>query len=335
MLDILPARDKETVQAWIEARPEIRVITRDRSRSYQAAITAASSSIKQVGDRWHILRLLSEAVYQAVKTVVPAKWFPEASDEGPPGPLPKRLQSIQKREEALWDRIQEVQRLRKEGQSITAIADRMHLSRNTVYKDLGVSSRPSLSRGPIYASYLPLIRRLIAEGRKAEEIEGVCREAGFDGHQKTLFYLITDERRERKRAGPLRLHKLLLQKIWEDPLPHPEEAFRTLHPELPEMFPEVLEIQEFLQSFRKLFQEKASDGLRHWLRDHPSSSIAPLQTFIRGVREDLQAVYYAVVSPWSNGLLEGTVNKLKTIKRIMYGRGHLDILFRRMQFQAS
>lgn len=337
VLGMLPTRDQAAVEDWLAERPEIQLITRDRSRSYKAAIEATSPSIKQVGDRWHILQLLHEAVKKSVNAVLPAKWVPERSEpceEGPSGPLPKRLQAVKEKEKLLWERIQEVHRLRDEGYHITAIAEEMELSRNTVYKDLGVSSKPSLTRDSLYASYLPLIQNLLAEGQTPKMIHTACREAGFDGHSNTLSYLIADERRMRKRPKALRLQQAVLQRIWETSLINPEESFHALHPDLLTTFPEILEIQEFMQSFRQLFQEKARDGLRYWLRDHPQSSQKGLQTFIQGIRGDLQAVYYAVTSPWSNGIMEGTINKLKTIKRMMYGRGSLQVLHQRLQYQS-
>lgn len=338
VLGLLPTREQAAVEAWIAARPEIQLITRDRSRSYKAAVEAASPAIKQVGDRWHILKLLREAAKKAVNAILPMKWVPnalEASEEGPSGPLPKRLQKVKEQEEILWARIQEVHHLRNLGYSITAIAEEMKLSRNTVYKDLEVSSKPSLARESLYAAFLPLIRALLAEGKQPKEIHLACQEAGFDGHPKTLSYLVADERRIRKRPQAFRLQQATLQCLWETTHSNSEEAFCALHPDLLTTFPELREIWKFVQSFRQLFQEKARNGLRHWLRENPSSSFKALQTFIQGVRGDLEAVYYAVTSPWSNGIMEGTINKLKTIKRMMYGRGSLTVLSHRLQFSFS
>jgi transposase len=337
VLGLLPTREKEAVQAWIEAHPDIELITRDRSRSYKAAVEAASPAIRQVGDRWHVLRLLHEAAKKTVQTVLPARWFPEAPeafDEGPAGPLPKRLQSVQEQEEALWERIQEVHRLRGEGQTITAIAEEMHLSRNTVYSDLLIHTKPSLRRSSVYEAYLPLIRNLLAEGYSGEAMEAACREAGFDGHRKTLAYLVADERRQRKRPRPLQLRRAVLDTIWDESLTHPEDTFHAIHPNLLAAFPGLREVREFVQSFRQLFQDKHPSGLRLWLQGHPRSSFAPLQAFIEGIRRDLQATYYAVTLPWSNGLMEGMMNKLKTIKRMMYGRAGLPVLRQRLQFSS-
>ena len=51
-----------------------------------------------------------------------------------------------------------------------------------------------------------------------------------------------------------------------------------------------------------------------------------MQRFARTIRQDLEAIRNAVLEPWSNGQTEGQINKLKTLKRAMYGRPGVDLL---------
>ena len=51
-----------------------------------------------------------------------------------------------------------------------------------------------------------------------------------------------------------------------------------------------------------------------------------MQRFAKTIRQDLEAVRNAVSEPWSNGQTEGQINKLKTLKRAMYGRAGVDLL---------
>jgi len=55
-----------------------------------------------------------------------------------------------------------------------------------------------------------------------------------------------------------------------------------------------------------------------------------MQRFARTIRQDIEAVRNAVLEPWSNGQTEGQINKLKTLKRTMYGRASVDLLRARM-----
>ncbi|PLR89333.1 ISL3 family transposase [Bacillus sp. T33-2] len=339
ILDFLPNRDKESVKNWLKRHSEIQLITRDRSQAYKSAAEEASPKIKQVGDRWHIFQHLFEAVKKTIKSIVPPKWkphgqYPSAQKSGSSRPLPKRLQHLEKHEDNVWKRIQHAQRLRNEGKSITAIAKKLGISRNTVYTDLAATSKPSFKRTSVYNRYLPLIRNMIASGSKGDKIEAACRKAGFDGHRNTLNYMIADERRDirNKKPNTLNLQQAIIQILWNKDVKNHKEAFKTLHPNLLEAFPSLMEINNFVQSFMHLFQEKQRPGLRKWLIEHQQSSFTHFQTFMNGIRGDIKAVYYAITLPWSNGKTEGTINKLKNIKRMMYGRAGLKVLLNRLRF---
>jgi transposase len=56
--------------------------------------------------------------------------------------------------------------------------------------------------------------------------------------------------------------------------------------------------------------------------------------YARRLRSDLQAVKHAFLLPYSNGVLEGQINRLKTIKRMMYGRAGLALLEKRVLYRC-
>ncbi len=56
------------------------------------------------------------------------------------------------------------------------------------------------------------------------------------------------------------------------------------------------------------------------------SRVAELSSFVNGIRRDSAAVRAACSLPWRNGTTEGHVNRLKFLKRQMFGRAHLDLL---------
>jgi len=70
----------------------------------------------------------------------------------------------------------------------------------------------------------------------------------------------------------------------------------------------------------------------HWLAAKPLRGWGPyaMHRFARAVHQDIDAVRNAVLEPWSNGQTEGQVNRLKTIKRAMYGRAGIELLRARM-----
>ena len=82
--------------------------------------------------------------------------------------------------------------------------------------------------------------------------------------------------------------------------------------------------------FRGLLRGGTPERLDAWLLDARASGIYAMQRFARTIRQDLEAVRNAVLEPWSNGQTEGQINKLKTLKRAMYGRAGVELLRARM-----
>ena len=74
-------------------------------------------------------------------------------------------------------------------------------------------------------------------------------------------------------------------------------------------------------------RRSAIGELDGWIEQAKASLIAPLA---RGVAKDKAAVRAAITEPWSNGQTEGQINRLKMIKRQMYGRAKLDLLEARL-----
>ena len=79
-----------------------------------------------------------------------------------------------------------------------------------------------------------------------------------------------------------------------------------------------------------MIRERQSEALLPWLDDVAQSSISALMEFAKGIKQDLAAVANALSLAWSNGQVEGQVNRLKFIKRQMYGRANFDLLRKRV-----
>jgi transposase len=86
------------------------------------------------------------------------------------------------------------------------------------------------------------------------------------------------------------------------------------------------EIYLLVQSFRKLLAQRSPQKLDDWLRKMESCEVKKLQNFAVSLRQDYEAVKAALSYDWSNGQVEGQVNRLKTIKHQMYGRANFDLL---------
>ncbi len=85
-----------------------------------------------------------------------------------------------------------------------------------------------------------------------------------------------------------------------------------------------------VQRFTKLMAVRSDVGLSEWLDDVEASEIEPLKSFGRGVKRDEAAVRAGLTLRWSQGRVEGSVNKLKLLKRAMFGRASFELLRTRM-----
>jgi transposase len=81
-----------------------------------------------------------------------------------------------------------------------------------------------------------------------------------------------------------------------------------------------------IQDFGQMARLRQGERLDEWLKKGETSAITELQTFAAGIQRDKAAVQAGLTVSYSNGLLEGHVNRLKLIKRSMYGRAKFDLL---------
>ncbi len=79
-----------------------------------------------------------------------------------------------------------------------------------------------------------------------------------------------------------------------------------------------------------MLKSKSVGKLGVWLKDAQKSGLYAMQRFARTLQRDIDAVRNAVTEPWSNGQTEGQINRLKTLKRMMYGRAGPELLRARM-----
>jgi transposase len=110
-----------------------------------------------------------------------------------------------------------------------------------------------------------------------------------------------------------------------------ERAYRTA---LLDAEPTVREVQQLAIDFGTLVRTRDAPGLIAWLEQADASRLPEVRSFAAGIRRDRAAVDAALSSPWSNGQTEGQINRLKALKRQMYGRAKLDLLEKRFLYAA-
>jgi len=88
------------------------------------------------------------------------------------------------------------------------------------------------------------------------------------------------------------------------------------------------------EPFAGLVRQRQPSQLESWLTRAATSTFMPFRRFARGLRTDKAAVQAAVTLPWSQGPIEWHINRLKMLKRQMFGRARLDLLARRFLLAA-
>ena len=84
-----------------------------------------------------------------------------------------------------------------------------------------------------------------------------------------------------------------------------------------------------------MVRERTGEQLDFWLNKVETSHLPAFHTFVTGVQQDKEAVLAGLTLPWSTGPVEGQVNRLKLIKRSMYGRAEFDLLKLRVLYQSK
>ncbi|GHP00796.1 hypothetical protein KSF_108430 [Reticulibacter mediterranei] len=99
--------------------------------------------------------------------------------------------------------------------------------------------------------------------------------------------------------------------------------------------PSVETISVLTQQFLLLLKERQAEQVEAWLKICAECGIPEIEAFSQGVWRDIDAVKAAFQFPYSNGPTEGFINRLKLLKRSMYGRGSFELLRQRMLSEVS
>ena len=95
------------------------------------------------------------------------------------------------------------------------------------------------------------------------------------------------------------------------------------------------ELRTAYVSFRQVINGSSILDLEDWLKSNNNTKLKSLKSFVNGINHDINAVKNAILYNWTNGLIEGEVNRLKSKKREMYGRAGFQLLRRKVVLAVS
>jgi transposase len=237
------------------------------------------------------------------------------------------------------DRYQQVVELAAQGVGKPQIARRLRLSRNTVKRFLNAETFPERAE-PKRASALDpfppyLSERWEAGCRAARKLWDEPRALGFKGGLTRVRDVVAAWRggQPGTRSQPAsvasafrppspRQARWLIVRALEEL----KAEERPLRAKILELCPDAATASALALDFISMVRKRQAELLEAWLDRAASSRLAELESFARGIERDKAAVLAALSREVSNGQTEGQVNRLKVIKRQMYGRAKLDLL---------
>ena len=340
ILDILPDRTAETVAAWLRDHPSIEVVSRDRAVGYAHAAREGAPQAEQIADRWHLLKNLGESVADLFRRVPPLADLPSPDGDAeapvqdvPPASEPSATDTLTPRQ----IRYAAVHRLANAGWKVSQIARELGCDRKTVRHDLNApppEAHPTREgHARLLDDFEPLLQRLWENGQHRRAVLwDALKKAGFQGGQSTLGRWIARHRTGAPGRKPRRptAHKVAHWFLARWPF-LPRYATGPLSRVLEH--PLHRQAYTLVRQFRTLLMHHRPAALPAWLHAAETSDIPELVSFAAGIRDDYAAVLAGIRSLWSQGMVEGFNNKIKRLKRLMYGRGGFALLRKRTLHQ--
>jgi transposase len=365
-IDLLQGREAAPLIEWLRQHPTVTTISRDRAPAYQEGATIGAPQAEQIADRWHVIKNLTSAFEEVLHrqaSAIKTHWQTIYADEllpTAPAPAPEierivpptpseyvRSRADQcKRQQ--WhttrkERYEKVQELKAEGLNIAQVARYLGVSYSGIRLLYEASEYPVIQRqapGSGVEPYDAYLRERWAAGcHNAQQLHRELMAQGYTGSRVTVSRYVYPWRqtdgiivngavispsglKPPKRKIPTARESVWILLKAESKLTQEERQSRE---QLLKIEP-IKQGLELVEGFRQRLAAKKEGGLEEWIKLAEAAVGNPFKGFLNGIRRDYEAVQKAFTSTWSNGQTEGHVNRLKYIKRQMFGRAKFDLL---------
>ena len=369
VIDLLPDREAASFEAWLTAHPGAGIICRDRAGNYAEGARAGAPEAIQVADRWHLWHNLAEYAEKSVArhrgclTDQPggddadgnhAPGIADALEQEPPGQeLPGQAAGAQVPPDGSLDacgrerrlvtrtreRYAEIRGRLDAGESLSAISRVTGLDRKTVQRFARAGSAEELlgkatSRESKLDKFTPYLHQRWNEGvTDAAVLHAELREQGWAGSEQTVRRYVRPFRQALAAPGPaLAVPKTRQITRWLLTRPdHLQAGEQAQLQAVRARCPHIDALAGHVTAFAEMMTARTgSRDLEAWLAAVEADDQAGLRSLAVGIRHDQQAVTNGLTLHWNSGKVEGTVNKIKMIKRQMYGRAGFDLLRKRV-----
>ena len=334
IVDVIDSRDKEDVIKWLKKFKNIKIVTRDGAYSYAYAITEALPYATQISDRFHLFQGLTDYASDEIRKLIPNVIKTEILSTREIK-LNKKFKETTKYEQTKIDNfkrrkelVKQIQERYKVVENANQICREFKLNKRTVGRYLKANIEKMTIQNNAGFSKLDKYKDIIYDNIEmpAIRIYERSKSIGYKGAYGTVKNYINKIKRVNKgfvikyitlyRKDIL---KLLFNKGINDLNIHDEEK-ESLKKYL-KTNERLQEIINIITNFRIMMFAESKEKLDEWLIKTQSKNFLEINKFINGIYLDYEAVVNCVMNlEQSNGLAEGKITKIKSIKRTMYGR---------------
>jgi transposase len=361
---LLADRKAETLTDWLIQHPGVEILSRDRSKTYKSAMDKGAPAAIQVADRFHLVQNLEETLEKVLssygnelKAVEQQQRQTSVSDKTVVvTPKPTTTADLQDQKLANYQRRvsqqQEIRQLSEQQWSQLAIAQAVGVSVRTVQRHLAApdlseiaSTSNSLGRSLLDPYKQLLLEWWNAEIRQPKVLMVLLQQQGYMGSERTLTRYLSSVRAAQG-LPPSRVKPTQGLAQVSDPQSPPLNKSRAAYlilkraenrgfddtkllAQIVAQHSNLSLAVELADEFLQLLREQRADDFDSWLMKAIKSSLKPFVQFAEGLFEDYAAVKASMMLKVSNGPVEGLNNRLKMLKRQMYGRAGLDLLTKR------
>jgi len=348
-VDLLPDREAQTFATWLEEHPGAQVICRDRAGAYADGARTGAPEAIQVADRWHLWHNLAGHVEKAVARHRGCLHEPEPEPPAGPALQPDLGQAAAEAADQRFEdsalvrrtreRYEAVQALRAQGKGIKPIMRELGLAKETVRRFARAASAEDLlakargRRPSVLDGFKPYLhQRWNAGCTNVLQLHAEIKAAGYPGSYATVrLYLqpfrATGAAPPPAPAPPKTRH--VASWILRDPATLDDQEQAKLQ-QVRARCPHLDALAGHVTEFAKILTGRHGGRLDAWIAAVEADDQPDLHSFTTGLKQDHAAVLNGLTLPHSSGAVEGNVNRIKMIKRQMYGRASFDLLRKRV-----
>lgn len=351
VLELIDSRDSEKVAEVLSLYHHVSTITRDRGKCYINAIKKALPAATVVADKFHIMENLTKALFPQVQSrfLHERKRLLDKSEIGPKPPALDQswvLQGIYASLDSMSKDVEKAKTLAKrklclqmhvnQELSIKDIHDKTGYSSCEIKKLLDATYESFLNPSQLWVyKNVKYISDRILE-KKTLEYSGVVKGVHGSGKKyamKMLLSILREKWKNEYGEYKERMRKFLSKEsirmeehdLWNT-IVHFNSRPKTESVKIFMQQKNMYDLKYFVSTFQGILSGENKMGLYKWINMAIGCGVDGIEKFAMGLLDDYQAIKNSITSKWNNGILEGTVCKIKTAKRIMAGRASITLL---------